>query len=91
MSNTTYTDSLEPVERLAEKVKSLIDVLERTQTELAETIDNNQQLQREFDNLNEQFKNAENTGQDMTSLLDEREHIRTRVQQILEQLETLSI
>ena len=44
MSNTTYTDSLEPVERLAEKVKSLIDVLERTQTELAETIDNGKPL-----------------------------------------------
>jgi len=90
MSNITHTDSLEPVERLAEKVKSLIDILERTQTELAETIDNNQQLQRDFDNLNKQLKNEENTGQDMTRLLDERKHIRTRIEQILEQLEMLS-
>ena len=91
MARTAQAVDQEPIARLAEKVKSLIEVLERTQAELAETIDNNQQLQSEFDNLNEQLQNTENTGQDMTRLLDEREHIRTRVQQILEQLEALSI
>ena len=83
--------SLEPIDRLADKVQSLIGVLERTRAELTRTIEDNVRLSGEVDALRTQLATAEGQGAQAQSLRTERDQIRTRVTEMLEQLEGLSL
>ena len=87
----THTVDVESIERLAEKVRDLIGVLERTRSELSQTIEDNRRLSREVEDLKTPLSSAESTSADMASLMDEREQIRTRVTEMLEQLEEISV
>lgn len=87
----THTVDVASIERLAEKVKDLIGVLERTRGELSQTIEDNLRLSREVDDLKTQLSSAERTSAEMASLMDEREQIRTRVTAMLEQLDGISV
>ena len=90
MANTAEAVGLEPIERLADKVKGLISVLERTRAELSQTIEDNQRLRDEAENLSKRLAGAEHADEEMTNLLAEREQIRARVHDMLRQLETIS-
>ena len=83
--------SLEPIERLAEKVQSLIGVLERTRAELTRTAEDNTRLSHEVDTLRAQLTAAEDQSALTQNLQTERDQIRTRVADMLEQLEGLSL
>ena len=87
----THTVDVESIERLADKVRDLIGVLERTRGELSQTIEDNLRLSREVEDLKTQLSSAESTSAEMASLMDEREQIRTRVTAMLEQLEEISV
>ena len=88
---STHTVDVESIERLAEKIRDLIGVLERTRGELSQTIEDNLRLSREIDDLKTRLSTAENTSAEMIGLLDEREQIRSRVTAMLEQLEEISV
>ena len=83
--------SLEPIDRLADKIQSLIGVLERTRAELTRTAEDNGRLSREVDALRAQVAAAEGQGAQAQSLRMERDQIRARVTEMLEQLEGLSL
>ena len=87
----THTVDVESIERLADKVRDLIGVLERTRGELSQTIEDNLRLSREVEDLKTQLSSAESTSAEMANLMDEREQIRTRVTAMLEQLEEISV
>ena len=87
----THTVDVESIERLADKVRDLIGVLERTRGELSQTIEDNLRLSREVEDLQKQLSSAQSTSAEMASLMDEREQIRTRVTAMLEQLEEISV
>ena len=87
----THTVDVESIERLAEKVRDLIGVLERTRGELSQTIEDNLRLSREVEDLKTQLSSAKSTSADMVSLIDEREQIRTLVTAMLEKLEEISV
>ena len=91
MAVTAHVVDLEQIERLAEKVKGLIGLLERTQGELTQTVDDNAKLQLELESLRTQLASAESSSSEMMTLLDEREQVRGRVQDMLQQLEALSV
>ena len=91
MANIAHSVDLEPIERLAEKVKGLVGLLERTRTELSQTVEDNKRLEEEVENLRTRLVAAESEGSEMKDLLTEREQIRTRVSQMLDQLEGLSL
>ena len=91
MADTAPAVDLEPIERLAEKVKSLIGVLERTRAELSQTVQDNQRLQHEVESLGERLVSAETVSEGTTALLAEREQIRTRVHELLQQLEAIGV
>ena len=91
MVKPTLSVSLEPIDRLADKVQSLIGVLERTRAELTQTADDNVRLSGEGDALRSQLASAEAQGAQAQSLRTERDQIRTRVTEMLEQLEGLSL
>ena len=83
--------SLEPIDRLADKIQSLIGLLERTRAELTRTAEDNVRLSGEVDALRTQLATAEGQGAQAQSLRTERDQIRARVTDMLEQLEGLSL
>ena len=91
MAVTAHVVDLDQIERLANKVKGLIGLLERTRAELTQTVDDNAKLQQEIEALRGQLANAEATSAEVSTLLSEREQIRTRVQDMLEQLEAINL
>ena len=90
MDESALTLDLVQVERLAEKVKGLIDQLERTRSALAEASEENATLLREVDALRAQMEQASAAqAAESKRLLEEREQIRERVQRMLGQIETI--
>ena len=86
----TYTVDIESIERLANKVKELVELLERTKTELSKQIEDNARLTKAIENLESERSANQSDPVDVENLLDEREQIRKRVTTILEQLERIN-
>lgn len=91
MVKSTSSLSLEPIDRLAEKVQTLVGVLERTRAELTRASDDNARLSQEVDVLRARLASAEDQGAQAQSLQTERDQIRVRVAEMLEQLDSLSL
>lgn len=84
----TRTD-LDPIERLEEKVKLLVNVVTQLRREHAKAVDDNARLLRELDNMRARLAETEVSGTELTALRDERDLIRSRVAEMLEQLESI--
>lgn len=82
---------LEPIDRLEEKVKLLVGMIDRLRAENARASEDNARLSRELDGMRAQIAEAEGTGVELTSLREERDLIRTRVSEMLEQIESLNL
>ncbi|MEO8071354.1 MAG: cell division protein ZapB [Acidobacteriota bacterium] len=80
---------LEPIDRLEEKVKLLVDMITSLRTEQTQAADENARLTREIDELRARLADAEGMTTELTVLRDERDIIRTRVAEMLQQLETI--
>ncbi|RZP28534.1 hypothetical protein EVA25_03030 [bacterium] len=91
MVNTVQSLDMATLDRLAEKVSALVQLLEQTRNELAVTSENNVRLSNELEALQGQFAQSQDDGLEMQTLLDEREQIRARVTEILDQLESLDL
>jgi len=82
---------LEPIDRLEEKVKLLVNMVERMKLETARAAEENQRLSREMDALRARLSSSEGIVAELATLKEERDVIRTRVTDMLEQLEALSL
>ena len=82
---------LEPIDRLEEKVKLLVSMVERMKLETARATEENKRLSLELDGLRSRLASSEGLSGELTALKDERDVIRTRVTDMLEQLEALSL
>jgi regulator of replication initiation timing len=82
---------LEPIDRLEEKVKLLVGMVERMKAEQARAAEDNQRLSRELDAMRARLASSEAIASELSSLKEERDVIRTRVTDMLEQLEALSL
>ncbi len=91
MVNTVQSLDMATLDRLAEKVSALVQLLEQTRNELAETSENNVRLSNELEALQGQFAQSQEDGLEMQTLLDERDQVRARVTEILDQLESLDL
>lgn len=90
MAKTT-TPGLEPIDRLEEKIKLLVGTISRLKSDQARLSEDNARLGREVEALQARLADAEGTSAELASLRDERDVIRTRVSDMLQQLETLSL
>jgi FtsZ-binding cell division protein ZapB len=82
---------LEPIDRLEEKVKLLVGMIERMKLESARVAEDNQRLARELDSMRARIAANDGLESELSTLKDERDVIRTRVTDMLEQLEALSL
>ena len=85
----TSTTDLEPIDRLEEKIKLLVDMVTRLRAEQDKAADENARLAREIDTLRARLADADGASAELSALRDERDVIRTRVAEMLSQLETL--
>ena len=86
-----HSVDLEPIDRLEEKVTLLVSMVARLRAEQARTTEENARLTQELDGLRARLADAEATGVELTALRDERDVIRGRVTEMLQQLEQLSV
>jgi hypothetical protein len=87
----TKSVELEPIDRLEEKIKALVGMVDRLKADQARTSDENQRLARELDATRVKLAAAEGLTSEVSTLKEERDVIRTRVSEMLEQLEALNL
>ena len=82
---------LDAIDRLEEKIRLLISVVERMKSEQTRAADENVRLMREVESLRARLNDAEGVGAEVTLLREERDVIRTRVSDMLKQIEALNL
>ena len=82
---------LEPIDRLEEKLKMLVGVIDRLRTENSRMLSDNERLVRDLDMLRARVADAEGAGVELNALREERELVRSRVSEMLQQIETLNL
>lgn len=83
------TTDVDPIDRLEEKIKLLVNMVTRLRAEQTEAAEQNARLAREIDALRGRLADAEGTHTELSALRDERDVIRARVAEMLSQLEAL--
>jgi len=101
----TRSTELDSIDRLEEKVKALVGLLERMKTDAARLNEENTRLKADISRANEEntrmradleaartrLGDAEGSRAELTALRDEREQIRVRVADMLSQIEALNL
>ena len=82
---------LEPIDRLEEKLKLLVNVVERLKADQVRMTDENHKLRVEADTLRSRVAAGEGLSTELSALREERDLIRSRVGEMLEQLDALEI
>jgi len=88
---TKSATGLEPIDRLEEKIKTLVSLIGRLKNEQSRVSDENARLQREMDALKARVAEAEGTSAEAVTLREERDQIRARVTEMLQQLDGLNL
>jgi regulator of replication initiation timing len=91
VKTATRTVDLAPIDRLEEKVKALVGLVERLKSDASRLADDNARLAREVETLHVRLADAESTSGEVLSLREERDLVRNRVAELLEQLEGISL
>ena len=91
MAKTATRVELEPIDRLEEKLKRLVGMVDRMRTEQAHAAEENQRLLREMEVMRSRAAASDDLTAELSSLKEERDIIRTRVTDMLEQLEALNL
>ena len=87
----TRSVDLEPIDRLEEKMKLLVGLVERMKSEQARAAEENQRLSRELESMRTRLATSDGLASELSTMKEERDVIRTRVTDMLEQLEALSL
>ena len=88
---TATPAAVEPIDRLEEKVKMLVSVIGRLRGEQARAVEDNARLQRELETLQARLNDAEAATTELTQMRGERDQIRSRVSEMLQQLDALNL
>jgi regulator of replication initiation timing len=91
MAKTATSSAVEPIDRLEEKIKLLVSVIGRLRGEQARALEDNARLQREVEALKSRVADAEGASAELAELRGERDQIRSRVSEMLQQLDALNL
>ena len=83
------TVDLEPIDRLEQKVKLLVNVVTGLRAEQTKAAEENARLTQEIDALRARLSDAQGVNAELDALRHEREAIRQRVAEMLSHLEAL--
>ena len=90
-TKTAAPSAVEPIDRLEEKIKLLVSVIGRLRGEQARAMEDNARLQREMDAMKARVSEAEGAAGELSELRKERDEIRSRVSEMLQQLDALNL
>ena len=82
---------LQPIDRLEEKVRMLVDMIDRLRADNARAAQDNERLANEANGLRARLADAEGSNVELKSLREERDVIRTRVNEMLHQIDSLNL
>lgn len=91
VKTATRTTELESIDRLEEKLKQLVSLVDRLKADQATATADNQRLSREIERLTGQLASSEGLSSEVSTLREERDIIRARVGEMLDQLESLNL
>jgi regulator of replication initiation timing len=93
MAQTTQTKTagLESIDRLEEKIKLLVNTIVRIKGEQTRVAEENGKLKAEIETLKGRINTAESAGAEVTTLREERDLIKSRVTEMLKQLDGLNL
>ena len=80
---------LDPIDRLEDKIKLLVEMVTRLRTEQARAEDDKARLMQEIDMLRSRIAGAQSVQSELDALRGERDAIRSRVADMLSQLESI--
>ena len=81
----------EPIDRLEEKVTLLVTMVSRLRADQAKAAEDNVRLTQEVASLQAQLTEARQASTEVTTLREERDVIRGRVSDMLQQLEQIAV
>lgn len=81
----------EPIDRLEEKVTLLVTMVARLRADQAKAADENARLTAEIASLQTELADARQASGEVTTLREERDVIRGRVSEMLQQLEQIAL
>jgi FtsZ-binding cell division protein ZapB len=87
----TTTPGLESIDRLEEKIKLLVNTIVRLKGEQTRAAEDNGRLKGEIEALKGRMTSAESAGAEVASLREERDLIKSRVTDMLKQLDGLNL
>ena len=87
----TRSVDLESIDRLEEKIKLLVGLVERLRGNEGRLSEENGRLVRELDNALARLTASEGTSVELVALREERELIKSRVDDMLAQIEALNL
>jgi hypothetical protein len=87
----TRSIDLDSIDRLEEKVKLLVGLVERLRASEGRLSDENGRLVRELDTALARLTASEGSGAEIEALREEREIIKSRVEDMLAQIEALNL
>ena len=87
----TRSVDLEPIDRLEEKVKLLVGMVDRLRGENTRASEENARLTRELESARARVADAETASGEVLALREERDLIRSRVDEMLQQIDGLNL
>jgi regulator of replication initiation timing len=84
-----HSADLEPIDRLEDKIKLLLEMLTQMRAEHARSSEANARMAEEIQALRARLAEAEVVSTELAALRDERETVRMRVADMLQQLEAI--
>jgi regulator of replication initiation timing len=83
------TVDLDPIDRLEEKIKLLVNVVGGLRAEQARSAEENARLAEEIESLRARLADAQGVGTELEALRGEREAVKQRVAEMLSQLDAI--
>lgn len=91
MARTGTTADLQPLDRLEDKIRQLVTMVESLRAERAKAADEVARLQRELEAARGRLTDATQASAEAATLREERDLIRARVAQMISQIDKLSL
>jgi len=91
MAKTAARAEIDSLDRLEEKIKRLVAMVDKMKGDQTRAAEENQRLKVEIDALKARAATGESLSTEIASLKEERDVIRTRVSDMLHQLEALNL
>ena len=91
MARTAAAVDLQPIDRLEEKVRQLVGMIDSLRSDRSRALDDVARLEREVDAARARLNEASGASAEVATLREERELIRNRVAQMIAQIDKLNL